>query len=343
MNSLKLSQSQTLGLYLNDNVIVGGICQLPDEDCRNAAANFFINMMNLDPQQQDIISAHRLGEGIKKGDIEFPPLMKVRCSSYFHSVVWDNRTCLKGQKDPDYHWKYFVDIQKPESHRAANARYKDAIQKCHRKNRNKPENEKEIPKIKGNKFFINGELIPDPIFVPGPEKMLKVSPADKEELNDIDFDSAPAYNLMRSSFEATVYSFNDVERAYLRLKLDHLYATHIMMGCVFNDNGGVSSFSSDEGEEGGGVEVLKILAESSVENYAVFVLRWKLGGDMGPSRFKCIAAVTKKVIQKMKIKKELAPPVHQSDAINRSQVAPSPGEDTVEDTNTEQVPEDVDP
>ena len=113
MNSLKLSQSQTLGLYLNDNVIVGGICQLPDEDCRNAAANFFINMMNLDPQQQDIISAHRLGEGIKKGDIEFPPLMKVRCSSYFHSVVWDNRTCLKGQKDPDYHWKYFVDIQKP--------------------------------------------------------------------------------------------------------------------------------------------------------------------------------------------------------------------------------------
>ena len=172
LDSLKLSQSQTLGLILNDNVIVGGICQEPDKVCRNAAAQFFQEKMGLDPIQQDIISAHCLGESEKRGDIQFPPLMKVKCSPYFRVVVWENRQVLKGLKDPDFHWKYFVDIQRPENQRAASARYREAMQKCHRKNKNKPDNEKENPKIKGDKFFVNGRHIPDPVQVPGPKKSL---------------------------------------------------------------------------------------------------------------------------------------------------------------------------
>ena len=56
-----------------------------------------------------------------------------------------------------------------------------------------------------------------------------------------------------------------------------------MMGCVFNEAGGVTSFSTDDGEDSGGVEALKTLTELKVEDYTVFVLHWKLGGDMGPS------------------------------------------------------------
>ena len=97
IDSLKLANAGNVANNIIDNVVIGGIIANDNEDCRHKAAHFFIDRMDLTPCQDDIITAERMGKGVVKGNIEFPPLLKVRCSPYFRTRVWEKRQCLKGQ------------------------------------------------------------------------------------------------------------------------------------------------------------------------------------------------------------------------------------------------------
>ena len=97
LDSLKLANAGNVANYIIDNVIIGGIAKSDKEDCHHKSAHFCMDRMDLHPRQEDILSAERIGKGVIKGDMEFPPLMKVRCSPFFRSQVWEHRQCLKGQ------------------------------------------------------------------------------------------------------------------------------------------------------------------------------------------------------------------------------------------------------
>ena len=72
IDSLKLANASKIASSLIDNVIIGGVRQVDNENCRDAAAHFFINRMYLNPCQEDLLYAERLGEGITKGSVSFP-------------------------------------------------------------------------------------------------------------------------------------------------------------------------------------------------------------------------------------------------------------------------------
>ena len=73
IDSLKISNTSNMANSLMDNIIVGGIRETPNEDCRDSTANFFAYHMGLNPKQEDIIYAQHMGESITKGDKTFPP------------------------------------------------------------------------------------------------------------------------------------------------------------------------------------------------------------------------------------------------------------------------------
>ena len=148
IKSIKGSYNTALAAYLIDNVIVGGIRVFPNENCRDLAANFFTHRMNLPPRPEDILYAERMGQGITKGSITFPPLLKVRCSPFYRSVVWNKRQVLKGQKDPQFHWKFFIDLQRPDTDRAAQIRYREMMSEMIEENKGKEEKDHRNPKVK---------------------------------------------------------------------------------------------------------------------------------------------------------------------------------------------------
>ena len=308
IDSLKLSNASGLAASLIDNVVIGGIRHDPAENCHDAAAMFFIHKMNLYPQQADILYAERLGEGIKKGNLNFPPLLKVRCSPYFRGLVWSNRQCLKGQCDPQFRWKYFVDLQKPDVFRAANTRYRATINEMIENNKGKEPKDQQNPKIRGTKLFVNGEILEDPAHVPTPKELFSLDLLQRDSLDEIPFDESNSCTLSSSTFKAfstPVSSYRQVHQAYMKIKLDHLYATHIIMACAFLENGKLKVFNCDDGEDGAGNELEKLMKEESFTGYVLFIVRWKLGSNLGPRRFKCILAVASDVIKKAKMKEEI--------------------------------------
>ena len=294
-----------------DNVVIGGIAAHDRENCRQKAGHFFIDRMDLHPRQEDIITAERMGKGVTKGNMEFPPLMKVRCSPFFRSQVWGNRQCLKGQRDPIYKWKFFVDLQRPDIFKAANNRYKSAFDKVLADNEGKEDKFKSVPKVTGSRFFIDGEMQPDPIHVPTPQDLVCLSLTDRSDLDDVVFEESTPYTISGSTFKACctdIVSYKEAFTAYKKIKLDEIYASHIMMACVFKKDSQLEVFSCDDGEDGGGLTLEKMMLDSRFYGHAIFVIRWKLGGNLGAHQFRCIEAVAQKVIEKVKMKEELRPP-----------------------------------
>ena len=244
--------------------------------------------------------------------------MKVRCSWYFRSLVWKNRQVLKGRTDEIHHWKFFVNIQRPEVFRAANTRYKVALDKVAEDNVGKEPKDKTIAKIRGTKLFVNGEIVADPIVVPSPKEILTNSSFDLELLDDIPCEQSNSYTISDSTFKAftiEIQNFGQANVAYKKIKWENLFASHIMMACSIKDGTDIATFSCDDGEDLAGAELEKLIKEHSFYNYALFVARWKLGGNMGSRCFKCINAVTTQVIKKVKTETELHPTSNPSDKV----------------------------
>ena len=308
LDSLKLANAGNVANNIIDNVVIGGIPFMERENCKRAARNFFIDKMGLDPHVDDILFAERMGKGIIKGDMEFPPLMKVCCAPFFRQMVWDKRQCLNGQRDPYFKWKFFVDLQCPDVFKAAHNRYKGAMEKVLADNEGKEH--PSTPKVRGTKLFVDGEMVPDPIYVPTPKDILLLSLKDHERLESIIIEESTSYTLSDSTFKAfcsKVTSYEEVKRVYQKLKIDHVYATHIMMACAFKEGPGVEIFSCDDGEDGGGLLLEKMISSAELLDHALFVARWKLGGNMGAHHFKCIEAVATQVIRTVKTKEEMRP------------------------------------
>ena len=77
------------------------------------------------------------------------------------------------------------------------------------------------------------------------------------------------------------------------------------MACQFHNSPTLESLSCNDGEASRGVEVLCLLQTTKSVGYAVFVIHWKSGENMGPQRFGCIKSVAKQALEKLKVKLDM--------------------------------------
>ena len=93
-------------------------------------------------------------------------------------------------------------------------------------------------------------------------------------------------------YALVVDSFNEINFAYQKLKIEEKQATHIMMACSIGHSKEHQEWSCDDEEHNGGLEIQKVLAEGRNMDIAVFIARWKAGANMGGKCFKCIQEVS---------------------------------------------------
>ena len=312
IESLKHSAVTTTAMFMINTLYIGGIRQEVMENCKNLVLDFLRERMHLTPPPQEIISAKRSGEvqtkTIRGVKYPFPPAIEVNCSPVLRQAMWECKTVLKGQMDPDYKWKFYITNRRPEEMKAANSRYKDLMETVFKANEGKPLDERDVPRIIGNKFMVNGEVISDPVYPPDVQTLMSLSQTDVKSFAQVQFEVSDAYPLAKSNFRGfclPISCYQDVDFAYKKLKYEERFATHIMMGCQFQEGRKLESFSCDDGEASGGIEIVNVLKSTKAVGYAIFVIRWKLGGNIGPRRFGCIRAVAKQALEKLRSKSEI--------------------------------------
>ena len=192
--------------------------------------------------------------------------------------------------------------------KASNNRYKEALEAIQKRNKGKPLAEQEVPRIVAGKLIINGEVVPDPVYIPDVKTLMHLTQDEIAGFNNIEFDISNNYTLSKSTFHGyctKIACYRDVNEAYKKLKFEERYTTHIMMGCHFQDGPTLRTFSCGDGEASRGIEIANLLKFTKSIGYVVFVIRFKLGGNMGPHRFGCIKAVAKQALEKSKAKAEI--------------------------------------
>ena len=168
---------------------------------------------------------------------------------------------------------------------AANARYKSAFEKVLKDNESKDPRSQSTPKIRGAKFFVDCEIVADLVSVPTPKDLLTNSNLDIELLDNIRMDASKPDTLLDSMckvFAIEIENFGQANIAYKKIKLENLFAIHVIMACAFKQqNGSVASFSCDDREDMAGVLLEWLMKEENFLGYALIVAKWKLGGNMG--------------------------------------------------------------
>ena len=102
------------------------------------------------------------------------------------------------------------------------------------------------------------------------------------------------------SYAAVVGSVSNVQLIYKKLKSEHQMATHVMGAYrIFGkEHYRLQSFC-DDGEYGAGRRMLNILKEQGLYNIAIFIVRYKDGGNIGKARFEITSELSKLVLVKM--------------------------------------------
>ena len=151
---------------------------------------------------------------------------------------------------------------------------------------------------------IQNELYRPKIQVPTPKDIVNIDPQELRKIMQL-----PLYKSDRleqnmsifQAFTASVDSFEDVRKLYLRMKISQPDARHIV--CAYNipnetDPNYYTQNFCDDGEPGAGKTVLDFLKRNDLEKRVIFVARKYGGIKMGADRFECYENAAKMSIMK---------------------------------------------
>ena len=162
--------------HLQNELIIGGVRQVPREGCKQAAINFFKTKLKIKFDNKDVWTAFCQGSTVTKvidgQQVKCPPQLVVRVAPNLCEKVMKNAKNLKGQSDPEDHFKYYVFPHSPEAFRATRAKHKNFIDQTNKDNATSQRKKK--VKITGTKCMVNGLVKTGIIEPPLPVKFLIV-------------------------------------------------------------------------------------------------------------------------------------------------------------------------
>ena len=135
-------------------------------------------------------------------------------------------------------------------------------------------------------MLIDSEIVEKQLLSSEPIEIF-VDKAEREKMDKIKFAVSDTATLNGSEFLAFSFKtgqFNEVKRAYRILKAMHSSADHTMAAYNLKSTSGYQ----DDGEVGASHKLLKFLQENKPLNTVVFVVRYKNGRNLGPTRFEMI-------------------------------------------------------
>ena len=141
-------------------------------------------------------------------------------------------------------------------------------------------------------LYIGDNPFEEMIKAPNPQDMLDYTTAELNKLMDMKINKgAPVYqeDNIFYGFSVAVDSLQDVQDAYMKMRLTYPKARHII--CAYYIRGDDHLHNKgycDDGEHAAGTRLLQILINNNFICRAVFVVRYYSGKKIGKDRFSCI-------------------------------------------------------
>ena len=276
---------------IKNNLIIGGIIESSDEDCKQMVADFFKNELCI---TQTIVITDAYRQGAKKDDKpDFTRNIVVRLRNVADKkIIFEHTSNLAGKKNVKKKL-FIVKDHLLEDDRETRDYYRDLVKENnHRFSKDDPEKLK--IKMKKNKILIGNSPLSFPVSPPQNGDVLKLNDSEKETVRQFKTVNGDTLSEKQSDFyshAAKVNTTRDVTRAYIKMKMKYGDATHIMCAYRLADPEGPKDQQAvDDGEYGGARRILEVLKQKEAKNTAVFIIRYhpNHAPNLGLRRFEII-------------------------------------------------------
>ena len=269
---------------MENNIIIGGLIEDPEENPKEIVSEFFSEKLLLDFPEEQIHTAHRIG--YETNDETRPRFMIARLHPNLRDLVLTNKKKLKGKKNAKKRY-YSVRKQISDEWSENSRELQTAIKKAQKTNDQKSDaEEKDKIDIKYRTLYINRVPQKKLLCVP---KIVDIFP-EKPEQDKID--RMKLYNSSPKTAETSTFiahaiktqSITEVRRGYVKIKQMYPQAAHVMAAFVIKNIEG----NQDDREFGASTKILDSLKSSNVANLAMYVVRDYDGEHIGPRRHQLI-------------------------------------------------------
>ena len=211
-------------------------------------------------------------------------------------LIYDHVSNLKNCRNKNNE-RYFINDYMSEKDSDQKQRIKDIVME----NRRMPISHQMQMETKGNQLFVIGDKYVTEVEPPTTKDFLLTTKTEEKELNKLRLVAGPSDTKDGSlfkSYAAKVQSLDDVKQHYHKIKVDNASATHIVCAyMIFGIKHHIYQDYADDREIGAGRKILSELKSSKAFNIAVFVLRLKSEGNIGPVCFQIFADLAKQAMQ----------------------------------------------
>lgn len=278
------------------NIVIAGIPEKKQEDTLQIYNRFVQKGLEI----QELIpanKAYRIGAGNNR-----PLLVELRHAEN-KKKLFSAASKLKGKQN-EKGGSYFLSEHLPEemneTRRRANELFSD--------NRRKQASHQLDMNFVRGKLVINEEPYLKSIHAPTAAEILKPDEALFDRAQELDIVKG-AFNTVSgskfTSYAVAVESFEDIQAAYMKLRMKFADATHI--SCAFRLPGSNTPQNQDyvdDGEFGCGRTILKALKEAQLLNMAVFIVRYYGGKHLGTKRYELFQELSKVALKNIMEKRQ---------------------------------------
>ena len=192
--------------------------------------------------------------------------------------------------------KYYINDYRTEKDSDHRQRIKDIMMD----NTRMPVSHQMQMEVKGANLFVNEDRYEKEVEPPTAKDVLLTTKAKEKELQRLQIFEGPSETCDGSTFysyAAKADTLEDVKVLYHKIKMENVSATHISCAYrIFGIKHHNYQDYADDGEIGAGRRILTELKTAKVFNVAIFILRYKAGGNIGPVRFQIVSNLAKQAV-----------------------------------------------
>ena len=277
IDRLELSQSKHMMM------ITGFYCDAKKQTYKRQLECFMEEEMGVSIVLEDVfkIGAHQ-PEAIV---MTLPTIME-------KNMIYQNVYKIKDIVNKDKRKIYFKDYT-PTATMEKRKREQDIMNEM---NDRPPMQQKEVKYTKKG-LTIDGEAYTKKVQVPDPTKIIQMPISEIEKIMSIKMNNSEKISKENSeflAFTAAVSSLKEISEGYMKIKLEHPGARHIVaVWCISGTKRHEVEDFQDDGEVGVGRICLQVMKENNITNRAFYIVRYYGGIKMGNDRFDCYIRVMK--------------------------------------------------
>ena len=265
------------------------------ENCKAKALKFLKETIEIDVMDEEILVTHRKGTKAENSDINRQ--MLIRCQPQLKEWILQNKENLKDKRNGNDE-KFFVFKQLPDAYMEQECENREIIKNQKDRDQGLQPSDKSKIEEKNKSVYIDGQIVEKQLLPPEPMELF-VDKTEKDKMDRIKFATSDMASFNGSDFIAFAVKTGqmcEVRRAYHKIKHLHPSADHIVAAYNLCSNSGYQ----DDGELGSGHHLCTYLKESRPINTAVYVVRYKNGENLGPTRHEIMEQVVEQAMTRIK-------------------------------------------